>query len=103
MIIAEREKNMLMAYMMQNITNGYWDLVLHDSTNTLRNNHLANRVADVIKTGQKIFTPIDVHLKKTGGFEKVFSMIQDYADVIEKIKDMSHTQILELKETKEFK
>jgi phosphomevalonate kinase len=103
MIGQEREKNMLMFYMLQNITNGYLSLVHHDAEKVNPNKHLSNKLNDILKSTQKVFTPIDIELKKSGGFEQAFSMIQDYTDVIEKIKDMSHDQILKLKETEDFK
>lgn len=103
MILQKREKDMMMAYILQNITNGYLSLVQIDAKKTNPNNNLYNRVTSAINSTQKIFTPIDVQFKKSECFESVFGMIQDYADIIERVNQMSHDQILKLKETENFK
>lgn len=92
-----QENNMIQAYIFQKLANKYWYAVA-EYTQKIGNTHLNNKIRDVFKNTQKVFTPIDVYMKKTNGLESVEDMQMEYMDVFEMVTKLSPTELAKEKE-----
>lgn len=90
--------NMIQGYNFQKLANNYWVFVRRYAEKKLKNKHLVNKIDDIIKSTQKVFTPIDVYLKKTEGIDSVEDMQMEYMEVFEMISKLSPEELSKEKE-----
>ncbi len=92
-----QERNMTQGYMFQKMANAYW-LAVKEYAEKIGNKHLANKIRDIFKSSEKIFTPIDVYMKKHNSDDSVYDIQITYMEIFHMISELSPDDLLKEKE-----